>query len=336
MIIPFCFQPNEIVDDIEATNEETCFPYFKIGRKSYAAGVKIQSGINFHPEYECHNIQIGRYCAMAEDILFMIDQNHDFNSPSIGVFSEIDIPGQKRISNTKIKGSLMIGNDVWIGHGATIMPGVVIHDGAVIGANALVTKDVPAYAIVGGNPARVLKYRFSPEIIKRMKEIAWWNWSPEKIQGKASEFHSDEGIDGFIRNNCDENCYNKKESINPVANLTNRKKYLFCSDVNRSFPVLPHVIHNFCNTFNLKDAQLVIYIYDRSIELSQNVFNLLMPYQDYDCCVQIIDDPKIDIRDVVRNCDCYITGRHHENISVISMADYYGLDIISGCDIPVW
>ena len=74
-----------------------------------------------------------------------------------------------------------IGNDVWIGHGAVIMPGVNIGDGAVIGANAVVTRDVAPYAIVAGVPARRIKDRFPPEVVMRLSALAWWNWSAEKL-----------------------------------------------------------------------------------------------------------------------------------------------------------
>jgi phosphonate metabolism protein (transferase hexapeptide repeat family) len=74
-----------------------------------------------------------------------------------------------------------VGNDVWIGHGAVIMPGVSIGDGAVVGANAVVTRDVAAYAIVAGSPARVLRQRFSPEIAAALVEMAWWDWPHEKL-----------------------------------------------------------------------------------------------------------------------------------------------------------
>ncbi|MHA7142654.1 CatB-related O-acetyltransferase [Arthrobacter sp. Sr33] len=79
------------------------------------------------------------------------------------------------------KGDVVIGNDVWIGAGSFITSGVTVGDGAVIAGHAVVTKNVPPYAIVGGNPARVLRYRFPETTIDRLLRIAWWNWSDEKI-----------------------------------------------------------------------------------------------------------------------------------------------------------
>jgi virginiamycin A acetyltransferase len=83
--------------------------------------------------------------------------------------------------NYPSKGNLVIGNDVWIGYNATIMAGVTIGDGAIIGTNSVVTKDVEPYAIVGGNPAKLIKKRFSDIEIAELMEIRWWDWDIEKI-----------------------------------------------------------------------------------------------------------------------------------------------------------
>lgn len=79
------------------------------------------------------------------------------------------------------KGDTVVGNDVWIGYQAVIMPGVKIGDGAIIAAKSVVVKDVPPYTVVGGNPATSLRQRFPDETIDALLEIAWWNWDIEKI-----------------------------------------------------------------------------------------------------------------------------------------------------------
>ncbi|MEW5726856.1 MAG: DapH/DapD/GlmU-related protein, partial [Pseudomonadota bacterium] len=75
-----------------------------------------------------------------------------------------------------------IGNDVWIGAAAMILDGVTIGDGAVVAAGAVVTREVPPYAIVGGNPAKVIRYRFPPEIVEELQRIAWWDWPDRRIK----------------------------------------------------------------------------------------------------------------------------------------------------------
>jgi hypothetical protein len=95
------------------------------------------------------------------------------------------------------KGDIVIQNDVWIGAKSTIMSGVKISNGSVVGAGSVVTKDVPPYAIVAGNPAKVVKYRFSEEQIEKLLSIAWWNWDEQKIKDNAMDMWSD-NINEFI------------------------------------------------------------------------------------------------------------------------------------------
>jgi virginiamycin A acetyltransferase len=84
------------------------------------------------------------------------------------------------------KGNLVIGNDVWIGYEATLMAGITIGDGAIIAAKSVVTKDVPPYSIVGGNPAKVIRMRFDESQIRRLLELQWWNWPADKITRNVS------------------------------------------------------------------------------------------------------------------------------------------------------
>ena len=85
------------------------------------------------------------------------------------------------------KGDTIIGNDVWIGYDAMIMPGVKVGDGAIIASRSVVTKDIEAYSIVGGNPAQLIRKRFDDETIHKLINLAWWNWSFEKITEKAKK-----------------------------------------------------------------------------------------------------------------------------------------------------
>jgi serine acetyltransferase len=95
------------------------------------------------------------------------------------------------------KGDIIIENDVWIGAKATIMSGVRIGNGAIVAAGSVVSKDVPPYAIVAGNPAKIVKYRFDEEQIKKLLSICWWDWDEQKIKDNAMNMWSD-NIDKFI------------------------------------------------------------------------------------------------------------------------------------------
>lgn len=84
----------------------------------------------------------------------------------------------------------VMGNDVWIGHGAVVLPGVTLGNGAAVGAGAIVTKDVPPFAIVVGNPGRILRYRFAPEIIAALERIAWWDWTHDQLRLGLADFRA--------------------------------------------------------------------------------------------------------------------------------------------------
>lgn len=139
-------------------------------------------------------LHIGRFCAIGAGVtIFLGEGDHRTNwitTYDSCMFDPMDPPSTK--------GDVRIGNDVWIGTGATILSGVRIGNGAVIGARSVVAKDVPAYAIVVGNPGRVIKYRFEPEAIAMLERIAWWDWPLERIEVSWPFLRSDD-LDGFIR-----------------------------------------------------------------------------------------------------------------------------------------
>ncbi|VXC31305.1 conserved hypothetical protein [Flavobacterium sp. 9AF] len=122
--------------------------------------------------------KIGNYCALGQDIKIILS-NHVYNYPSLQYnfyrkrFNELPYKMDK--------GNITIGSDVWIGDNAILLPNITVGNGAIIGAGAVVTKDVPDFAIVGGNPAKIIKYRFSEAQIIEINNKKWWNWDNEKI-----------------------------------------------------------------------------------------------------------------------------------------------------------
>jgi virginiamycin A acetyltransferase len=121
---------------------------------------------------------IGKFCQIAQDTKFiMSDSNHPMGGFSTFPFFLFAKEWATYKPDLNKKGNTIVGNDVWFGHNSVIMPGVKIGDGAIIGAYAVVTKDVPPYTIVVGN----IRKRFPDEIIRKLLEIQWWNWNHEKI-----------------------------------------------------------------------------------------------------------------------------------------------------------
>lgn len=140
----------------------------------------------YHFDFVGDRLVIGRFCALATDCRFIMNgANHvtsGFSTYPFNIFSKDWAEGFDPATYAQgYRGDTRVGNDVWIGRDATILPGVTIGDGAIVGACSVVASDVPACAVVAGNPARVVRYRFSPEIVETLLEIAWWNWPAEKI-----------------------------------------------------------------------------------------------------------------------------------------------------------
>jgi hypothetical protein len=135
---------------------------------------------------------IGSFCAVSWDLTINAVQ-HPLNHLTVHAFPYIPEYGLTDARKDSVK-RVKVGNDVWIGANSVIMPGITIGNGAVIAANAVVTKDVPDYAVVGGVPAKILKYRFESEIVERLKKSEWWNLDFQIIRKNIELFRSDFGI----------------------------------------------------------------------------------------------------------------------------------------------
>lgn len=130
-------------------------------------------------------VTVGRYCSVAEGVTVMLGGNHRYDWVTTYPFSGMreKYPEAAHIEgHPRSNGDVQIGSDVWLGRCSVVLSGVTIGDGAVVGAYAVVTRDVPPYAIVGGNPAEIIRYRFSREHIERLLQVAWWNWPEEKVR----------------------------------------------------------------------------------------------------------------------------------------------------------
>jgi len=167
---PFITRPNIVVGD---------YTYYDDPR----GPEHFEDNVLYHFEFNHDRLLIGKYCSIAAEARFIMNGgNHatdwltTYPFPIFGEGWESAMPAA-----WPSKGDTVVGNDVWIGYGAIIMPGVNIGDGAIIAAAAVVTKDVPAYAIVGGNPAIVIRYRFDEATIARLLAIRWWDWDSAAV-----------------------------------------------------------------------------------------------------------------------------------------------------------
>lgn len=145
----------------------------------------FEANVLYHFPFIGDKLKIGKFCAIAKDVKFIMNgANHKisgFSTYPFYIFGngwEKVLPGEGELP---YKGDTVIGHDVWLGYESTIMPGVSIGHGAIVATKSVVTADVLAYSVVGGNPAKVLKFRFDEATIEKLLSIAWWDWSAEKI-----------------------------------------------------------------------------------------------------------------------------------------------------------
>jgi virginiamycin A acetyltransferase len=148
-----------------------------------------------HYDFLGDRLVIGKFCAVASDVRFIMNgANHaltGFSTFPFNIFGEAWENGFDVASiHAGFRGDTVVGNDVWIGMETMIMPGVTIGDGAIIAARSVVTKDVPAYAIAGGNPAAIIRSRFEPETVSRLLSAAWWDWPVDKITRNLNAIRS--------------------------------------------------------------------------------------------------------------------------------------------------
>ncbi|MBZ9654920.1 Vat family streptogramin A O-acetyltransferase [Phyllobacterium lublinensis] len=145
----------------------------------------FERNVLYHFPFIGDKLVIGKFCALARGVRFIMNgANHKLSGISTYPFQIFGNGWEKvmpKPGDLPYKGDTIIGNDVWIGYEALIMPGVKIGNGAVISSRSVVTADIPSYMIAGGNPARPIKSRFEPHVVRELEAVAWWDWPIDKI-----------------------------------------------------------------------------------------------------------------------------------------------------------
>lgn len=159
-----------------------------VGRHTYYSGYyhghHFEENVRYlHPERDdVDKLIINNFCSIGSGATFIMAGNQGHRHDWASTYPFHYMPSFSGAEDGfQPKGDTVVGNDVWIGTEAMIMPGITIGDGAVVAARAVVCKDVPPYAMVGGNPAKIIKYRFSQPEIDMLLELKWWDWSDETI-----------------------------------------------------------------------------------------------------------------------------------------------------------
>ncbi|PFB39909.1 acetyltransferase [Bacillus thuringiensis] len=164
--------------------------------------------LNKNPKYQMHEIgdytyskvgptiflgndetklKIGKFCSLGEEVVFILGGEHRADWITTAPFNALfDEGAHVTTGQHSSKGDIVVGNDVWMGYQSCVLSGVTIGNGAIIGAKSVVTKDVPPYAIVAGNPAKLIRYRFSKDVIEKLEHIDWWEWELDLTKERLS------------------------------------------------------------------------------------------------------------------------------------------------------
>ena len=145
----------------------------------------FERNVLYHYPFLGDKLVIGKFCAIARGAKFIMNgANHKMSGISTYPFQIFGNGWEKvmpSLADLPYKGDTVIGNDVWIGYDVLVMPGVRIGNGAIVSSRSVVVQDVPDYAVVGGNPAKVIKERFAPDVVQTLQAVAWWDWPIEKV-----------------------------------------------------------------------------------------------------------------------------------------------------------
>ncbi len=161
----------------------------------------FEKNVKYHFDFIGDKLIIGKFCMIASGVSFIMNGGNHLNNATtsypFAIFGQ-DWKNAMEGKNYPSKGDTTVGNDVWIGHNATIMPGITIGDGAIIATNATVTKDVAPYSVVAGNPAKEVRKKFDEETIEKLLKLQWWNWELSEITKHVKNLTSDP--EEFLKN----------------------------------------------------------------------------------------------------------------------------------------
>ena len=301
----------------------------------------------YHPSH----ILIGRYSSLAGGMNILMAFNHSYKgatstfpfedrprmqkiiSQTALNFSDFDYPPNLRARENRHQ--LIIGHDVWIGYGVLFVGGVNVGNGAIIGAGAVVAKDIPPYAIAVGNPARVVKYRFDEETIKKLLAVKWWNWSFEKILANCKYMKDTEK---FLASH-----YSPELEDFPEDEISRQLKsirkhgdkiYHFIPDFRADNSLWLRVVLGFCQS-NFKNSLLVIWL-DRNsendFELLANAVNSFGNGAEKNILVLEAEEGKIFSPNALRQGTHFITTREMSTLAALDYLWDTDIKIISALD----
>lgn len=338
MVIQISTAPNQIKTNCRFSYQDERLPQYKNfpvyhDRYTYVVDCNVRTGVG-EPTSSATAlaVHIGAFCSISRYITMEINEDHDYLNPTMCTCDMLGLPHTPL--KIREKGSILIQNDVWIGQTVTIYGGVTIHNGAVVAGNSVVTKDVPPYAIVGGNPARVIKYRFDQETIDKLLKIQWWYWDEQLLKQRKKWFHAN--VQDFVSRFYPESLEEKLKSLQiPQYDLT----YLFFPDFDEPFAIWKKVIMEYCKFYQKQQSKTVgiILFVNKNENPEQKFRQIEALVKDIDSFGEIFiycgdhDDEKA----IFQYVDFFITSRGLNTIQRTCFADLHQVPILSGVDVPI-
>ena len=303
-----------------------------IGPHSYVDQIQVDVGIE-----ERSHVLIGKYCSVARDVVFEIGRNHPIYSASTYPFRAVPplVPGI--IDNPYILDNryhIILGNDVWVGRGAMFLSGVCVGNGAIIGAGTVVRRDVPPYAIVIGNPARIVKYRFYKKTIAQFQRIKWWNWTFEKILEHIDEMDNGEV---FAEHYDTELPETQTDATDTLKKLRAKGKDIFSYtiDPKDTKPTWEGVVDQYLFNFNkYTEAVLVLRALSGSEEILRQIKEKLSSSRNNALHPEVFlyNDDDITSLELMRYTDVYLVGASPHHIYDMDWVDNFGIVVRSAFD----
>lgn len=326
-------------NDIRFVGDDEGRTIFTLGYKSYIVKALVEA------PGKC-NILVGNYCSIAHNVLFIIGMNHNIDTvtsyPENLIGCEqikkkqeaIEMPSEYVDTKNHNSYQISIGHDVWIGRGVTIMSGIKIGNGAVIGAQTVVAKDVPPYAVVVGNPGRVIKYRFDKDVIAKLQAIKWWYWPEnEIIENKSLMNKPSMFVEKFYSANKENIIQDETSDYLKNVRKQGYNVYYFIPDFNWEQGLWQKVIKEYFSRYTVQDKVVLILEITDEAKLSQY---MRMIYEwidvlgnDAPLIIQNNSQNKLPLA-VLQNTDVFITTQAYESIQCIDYVQDYGGKIVSG------
>lgn len=332
-----CSYENDYVCYEDILHQNKLFPIYTIGRGSHVGSLSVTADIGNEILYL---LQIGRYTSIGSNVCIVMEPASDYKCPSQNL--KLNMNQEKNTFHTKQNRQVIIMNDCRIESNVIISEGVTIGNGALVTCGSVVTEDVPDYAIVSGNPAKITGWRFTDEEIEVFNFIQWWNWSNEKITKKSKLLCG--STDSFLRL-CAPAAVKEIQSLEPIdispvrkENKGEEKIYLLIPDFEQDYSIWQNVIDAFAKSYSDTNYELLIYVHEdentdlRLAEL-QDVFS---HYEDYNCYINLHVGIVEDMRSLISQVNAYITTRNKENITYIDIAKLFGVEIVSGVGLPIF